>query len=539
MSRLVRRSALSALLFCGLLASSHCGLAQDAEDWLERASAAQSAGNFADAAKDYAQATILSPDVPELWSNRGVMEYMAGQLDASVASLKKALQLKPGLYAPMVFLGKAYVRLGKPALAIPWLNQAHAIQPRDTEVLIALARANADLGNRRVAIGLYSDTTRIDARNSVAWFGLGVSSLDVITADGRKLATTQPDSLWARALHADELLVQGRPVEATDRYRTAWSLASPSQRATLMQALNWMESNPDLYPLPQNSQDALRKLIADFSAAPANPASPSCEAIEPSSDTGSEVSSGKLMHQAECAYWSGDYPGSSNLAGKLLRRDPTNAEALYWSIKANERIAVAALSRFEEINPQSSKDYVMVGDLYRLQKQMDNALKEYNKALAIDPHDLSALMGSADAYFENGNLDQAAALDQSALADRPQDVQLNLLMADILAARNQFDLAKPYLDKCLDAPPELQSRVHALLGRAAAEEGKTKEAIHQFELALPGDKDGSVHYQLSRLYQKVGELAKMRQAQAEAKSLMHKRDANAAIAIREATAPEP
>jgi tetratricopeptide (TPR) repeat protein len=193
------------------------------------------------------------------------------------------------------------------------------------------------------------------------------------------------------------------------------------------------------------------------------------------------------------------------------------------------------LARFEELAPQSAKDYAMVGDLYRYQRQMDSALAEYKKALAIDAHDPSALIGAVVVSLSLNKLDDAISFDQAALADRPDDPQLNLLMAEILVQKNQFDQVKVYLAKCADAPPELQTRIHLLLGRVDVEAGDNADAIKQFELALPSDEDGSIHYQLSRLYRKAGNLAAAQQAEAGAKALIKKRDASAVIAVREAT----
>jgi tetratricopeptide (TPR) repeat protein len=183
--------------------------------------------------------------------------------------------------------------------------------------------------------------------------------------------------------------------------------------------------------------------------------------------------------------------------------------------------------------------YVLVGDLYRDQRNPDRALVEYMKALAIDNEDSAALMGAAAAYFTRNQLDEAAAMDSAALVQRPLDVQMNLLMAEIFAAKNQYVLARPYLAKCLAAPSELQFRVHYLLGRAEMEDGRTEQAIRQFEMALPGDKDGSTHYQLSRLYRKTGDFTAARKAEERAKALIQKRDASAAIAVREAVGVKP
>jgi tetratricopeptide (TPR) repeat protein len=226
-------------------------------------------------------------------------------------------------------------------------------------------------------------------------------------------------------------------------------------------------------------------------------------------------------------------------AGQALRVSPQNGEALYWSIKANERLAVAALSRFEELAPRSAEAFVLVGDLYRYQRQEDNALNEYGKALAIDAHDPAALMGAAAANLALGKLDEALAMGESALSTRPNDPQMNLLLAETLAAKSQYDQVKVYVAKCLNAPPELQSRVHYLLGRIAVEDGNTDEAIRQFEIAAPGDQDGGIHYQLSRLYRKRGDLAQAQKAEAGAKALIKRHASNAVIAVREATGTNP
>jgi tetratricopeptide (TPR) repeat protein len=524
----VRRVVLSLLLFTVLLdACPGRGQAQGVDELLKSAQTAQASGHYAEAATFYASATTLKPRASEVWSNRGVMEYLAGQTDASAVSLKRALQLNPTLFTPMLFLGKAYVGTGKPALALPYLDHAHALRPADLQVLLSLGKANADLHRQRQAEFFYANAVRLAPQNPGAWFGLGVASLEVIADEGRDLAAPRPQSVWARALFADELLAQGRPLEAMDTYKDVLAAASPPQTAVLTRNLDWVQTHPDLFPLPANSQEALQRLNGQLQSGQSKAASPPCDSKAP------------LLQSAACAFWAGDYEHSAANAEQQLRKSPQSAEALYWSVKAHERMAVAALSRFEALVPQSASSYVMVGDLYRYQREMDSALSEYRKALAIDPHDPAALMGSVVADLASGNLDEAIATDTTALVDRPLDPQLNLLMAEIFASRHQYDQAKPYLTKCMSAPPELQSRVHLLLGQTDTEDGKTEEAIRQFEMALPGDEDGSTHYQLSRLYRKIGNVAQAQKAEAEAKSLISKRRANAAIAVREAIGTNP
>jgi tetratricopeptide (TPR) repeat protein len=534
MQSLARRAVLLMLFFATLAACPFHGQAQDLDKLLESARAAQSTGDYAGAAKFYSRATALAPSSPELWANRGIVEYLADQFDASAASLKHALQLNPRLFAPLLFLGKTYIQTGKPAQALPYLNHAHGQRPNDSEVLLALGKANAALNRQRQAASFYAEAARVSPENAEAWFGLGAASLEVITEDGRNLAASAAHSTWARALYADELLAQGRPLEASETYKAALNEASPAEKATFSLTLELMQSRPDLFPLPQISREALQRLGAQLKVGQDKAALAPCAPADRGHRPNPEP-----MVDAACAYWAGDYERSAAQSWQALTQSPQSAEALYWSVKADERLAVAALSRFEDLAPKSATNYDLVGDLYRDQRNGDSALNEYKKALAIDGHDPAALMGAAAADLSLGNFEEAASLDQVALDDRPLDPQLNLLMAETLVARRHFDDAKPYLEKCLNAPPELQPRVHYLVGRVALEDGDKKEAIHQFELALPGDKDGSTHYMLSRLYRETGHLAESQRALAEAKALISRRNANAAIVVREATSTTP
>jgi tetratricopeptide (TPR) repeat protein len=534
MQLLVRRALLLMSFFATLAACPFHGQAQDLDKLLESARAAQFEGDYAGAARFYSYATALAPASPELWANRGIVEYLADQFDASAASLKHALQLKPSLFAPLLFLGKTYLQTGKPAQALPYLNHAHLLRPNDSEVLMGLGKVNAALNRQRQAASFYAEATQVSPENAEAWLGLGAASLEVIAEDGRNLAASAPHSAWTRALYADELLAQGRPLEASDTYKAALDEASPAQKATFSRTLELMQSRPDLFPLPPNSREALQRIGTQLKVDQDKAALPLCAPA----DRRRQPNPASMV-DAACAYWAGDYERTAAQSWQALRQSPQTAEALYWSVKANERLAIEALSRFEDLAPKSPTNYDLVGDLYRDQRNADSALNEYKKALAIDGHDPAALIGAAAAYLSVGNFEEAASMDRIALDDRPLDPQLNLLMAEVLVARHRFDQAKSYLAKCLTAPPELQSKVHYLLGRVALEDGDKKEAIHQLEFALPGDKDGGTHYMLSRLYRETGNLAQAQRALAGAKALIKTRDANAVIAVREATSTDP
>ena len=208
---------------------------------------------------------------------------------------------------------------------------------------------------------------------------------------------------------------------------------------------------------------------------------------------------------ASCAYLSGDYGSVLKASERLAQSPSSEAEGLYWEIKSAGNLAAQSLARASAADPNSPKLHVLLGDIYRQQKNVPEAEKEYRQALALRPEDTGAVFGLALALLANRQMDEALNLAQAALNKHPDDPELNAVMGEILCARNEYADAEPFLKKSLNTKPEFVSRVHALLGNVYAKTNRTQEAIAELKLALDSDKDGSLHYQIGRLYLKVGD----------------------------------
>ena len=215
---------------------------------------------------------------------------------------------------------------------------------------------------------------------------------------------------------------------------------------------------------------------------------------------------------ASCAYLSGDYSSVLKASERLVQSPSTESEGLYWETKSAGNLATQSLARASTADPNSPKLHVLLGDIYRQQKNVPEAEKEYRQALALDPEDTGALFGLALALLANRQTDEALSLAQAALNKHPDDPELNAVMGEILCARNEYAEAEPFLKKSLNTKPEFVSRVHALLGNVYAKTNRTQEAIAELKLALDNDKDGSLHYQIARLYMRVGDRASANQA---------------------------
>ena len=217
------------------------------------------------------------------------------------------------------------------------------------------------------------------------------------------------------------------------------------------------------------------------------------------------LTTSELRLLAICGYFTGDYQHSLQAAQKLAARIVTEAEGLYWETRSAQKLATQALGRASQLDSGSPTFHVLLGDLYRQRKFFPDAAQEYQKALALAPNDVGALFGFSLALLADNKLDQAFDVAHTALKNNSNDPELNAVMGEILCARNDFSGAEPYLKKSLNTKPEYVSHVHALLGSVYSKTNRTQEAILELKLALADDKDGHIHYQIARLYLKIGD----------------------------------
>ena len=110
-----------------------------------------------------------------------------------------------------------------------------------------------------------------------------------------------------------------------------------------------------------------------------------------------------------------------------------------------------------------------------------------------------------------------------ALELKPSDSEANYIAGEVFVDQRRFDEAESHLKVGLQAKAEVIPRIHALLGRVGANKGDDTQVIEELKQGLPSDDDGSIHFQLGRLYQKIGQTKLAEAAFEETRRLQSRR----------------
>jgi tetratricopeptide (TPR) repeat protein len=223
------------------------------------------------------------------------------------------------------------------------------------------------------------------------------------------------------------------------------------------------------------------------------------------------------------------------------------------------KAAFGLLKRAIEKDPALPGAHAALGDVYRMTGHPDWAASEdarenrigrapegpYGEALTASAKSLEALRRlaalpdspelhevEADAARLRGAFSESVAALRKAVALRPDDRRLEKQLAQSLWLNRDFEGAEPLLRKygmdfelgyalletgrAADAipllkrgsiNPKLAAEASAALGRAYLEAGDPAKAIAPLLAGLESDRDGSIHFQLSRAYQRTGQTA--------------------------------
>jgi len=156
--------------------------------------------------------------------------------------------------------------------------------------------------------------------------------------------------------------------------------------------------------------------------------------------------------------------------------------------------AMSALEQIVTENDGHVLAHYDLGNLYYATGQMDEALVQYEKTVALAPENPNYLKNLADLlYSENKDVDRAILLYGKILAARPEDIQTLMITGHLCVSLKRFDDALGYYNRILDIEPwngEAQQFVDRIVAQGTdCDSSAEPDAVYQRcqELVNHGD----------------------------------------------------
>jgi len=453
---------------CVLVWSSAFAQSENLAEKSAQARDMMAAGKFTEAAVIYRELIRQVPDNSGLLLNLGMALQMAGDDRGSIPHLQAAAKFDPKLAPAWLFLGNAYLHLGRTAPAIDALRTVLRLQPDHQSARTLLAGVLLSLDRATEAAAQYRKLTEADSANSAAWYGLGRSYESLAVREFSALNQLGQDSAFWLILTAEAKLRDQQLSSAFYLYRRAL------EKAPNMHGLH--AALAGIYRQTEHPEWAAIEEEKERQLAPLN------------------CSTQKL----ECAWNDARYE-------VLLAPTTTmnSSESHFWAARTCNQLALQAFVRLEKL-PPSSEQHEVKAQILNRQKRYSEAANEWKAALNFSPDNPEFLEQLAINLKLSQDYAAALPLFQKLLQKHSTSAELNYLVGDTLLDLQRPEDAIPYLERSLQHSPK-SLPTHKSLARANLAIGEDAAAIPHLKLALPTDHDGSLHFQLAQAYRATGQ----------------------------------
>jgi tetratricopeptide (TPR) repeat protein len=163
--------------------------------------------------------------------------------------------------------------------------------------------------------------------------------------------------------------------------------------------------------------------------------------------------------------------------------------------------------RIIALSPDSAEAHMLAGEALDEMREPVDATRELRAAVQADPKAPNVHFALGYLLWTQGHAEEAAKEFQAQLDNVPQHALAMLYLADAEIQMNQFEPARPLLEKVVKATPG-NAMGHLDLGIVDEETGQREAALRELKetIALKPD-DVKAHWRLARLYRSMGKTA--------------------------------
>src|SRR5580698_2992035 len=196
----------------------------------------------------------------------------------------------------------------------------------------------------------------------------------------------------------------------------------------------------------------------------------------------------------------------------FLERNPKDQEAWYLLGKTYLQMSENALSKIDEIDPNSVVAHEIAGEIDESMHNYDVALVEYKKAIDMAPQQPGTHMHMGNTYWLIGKWESAQTEFKAELANDSNNCTARWKLANaMLEANDSSEEALAQLNQSIERCPLLmQARVDR--ARALVRLGKQSDALPDLLMAeKDSPSEPSIHFLLANVYRSQGKTAEVQQ----------------------------
>jgi tetratricopeptide (TPR) repeat protein len=495
------------------------------------------------------------PGRTDIWSWLATAQEMSGEIRAEEQTLQEALSLQPQDVDLLYLLGHAYERLGKEEVrrlqesapgsvraeqllaesyaattewptAVMHFQNALAASPNTPGVHVELGEALLQAGKLKAASREFREELRLYPGSLRAILRAGEAKLLLGDVEGalqdfaEAIDTDKSQAEIILGIREQGFRDAGFQLLPDDEREKAQQLAPDLRRRNVPAAhfaLAFLAAqNGDSSAAAAESADAISSLANSRSASSCSEAEVRESLKQGYLSTATSCGTKVLTPQSSGAFRiivasalleAGDYEVSLKVLSELAPGDRHSPEASYWRARCYEKLATAAYLNLSHVDPNSYRMHQLLGDLDAAKGDDVKSVEEYRSALALKPSLPNLHYSLGHALWKDLKVKEAREEFEAELKLNPRHPGALNELADTYLLEHQPDKALPYLTRALAVDPSGHD-IHRDLGRAYSEMRDYLKAETQFKIALSSDHDGSIHYELARVYQALGEKEK-------------------------------
>lgn len=182
-------------------------------------------------------------------------------------------------------------------------------------------------------------------------------------------------------------------------------------------------------------------------------------------------------------------------------------KGMAYSKDKNHGEAVREFTKAIEINPDLIEGYVVRGATYLQIGDLDRAIFDYDKVISVNPDFAFAYIQRGTAHLRKHNLDQAMQDFDNAIRLNPNSTVAYKSRGDVYYLKGALDQAIADYDQAISLNGDSVDGVYYMRGTTYVQKGKTDEAINDFTQTILANHDYLEAYVMrGNLYVEKGDL---------------------------------